>query len=175
MATLHAVSSPSSRGSRGLPRLASSPLVHPLPILLVLLSGLLDSAAGCLLGAWGQSNGFESGYCEDFDQYQDAMPYCSEWVTYRACVPVYQDMWPNHTITKKDQWVSDMYRKIVQERKDHEMNETLKELGIDEYGTEGGEVIRRFWNGDKEDPWGVGSSSSSSFSSSSSSSSPSSA
>lgn len=35
------------------------------------------------------------------------------------------------------------------------MNETLKQRGEDEWGVAGNEVVRRFWNGDKEDPWGV--------------------
>ena len=44
------------------------------------------------------------------------------------------------------------YMKIVTERKRHEMNETLREAGIDEHGNEG-EVTIRFWNKDTEDPW----------------------
>jgi len=44
--------------------------------------------------------------------------------------------------------------KIVTERKRHEMNETLREEGIDEHGNEG-EVTIRFWNKDTEDPWSM--------------------
>ena len=54
-------------------------------------------------------------------------------------------------VPHQDRWIDDEYMKIVGERKRHEMNETLREAGIDENGNEG-EITVRFWNKDTEDP-----------------------
>ena len=42
---------------------------------------------------------------------------------------------------------------VIQERKRHEMNETLLENGINELG-ENEPIFQRFWNGDRDDPNG---------------------
>jgi hypothetical protein len=70
------------------------------------------------------------------------------------CVPRLDPTFANHTYQSKDAWVKDMFYRIVEERKALEMNETLKDLQVDEYGNEG-EVVQRFWNGDVEDPNGI--------------------
>ena len=70
------------------------------------------------------------------------------------CVPRLDPTFANHTYQNKDAWVKDMFYRIVNERKALEMNETLEDMQIDEYGNEG-EVVQRFWNGDAEDPDGL--------------------
>ena len=70
------------------------------------------------------------------------------------CVPRLDPTFANHTYQNKDAWVKDMFTRIVNERKALEMNETIQDLEVDEYGNEG-EVTQRFWNGDHGDPDGL--------------------
>lgn len=72
----------------------------------------------------------------------------------RICIPRPDPAFPDHTYQTKDAWVKDMYERVVTERKNLEMNETLRELGVDEYGQPGSVPIK-FWNGDPEDPNGT--------------------
>jgi hypothetical protein len=70
------------------------------------------------------------------------------------CVPRLDAAFSNHTYQNKDAWVEDMFRRITDERKALEMNATMMELGVTEYGDEG-ETEVRFWNWDYEDPDGI--------------------
>ena len=70
------------------------------------------------------------------------------------CVPRLDPTFANHTYQNKDAWIEDMFKRITNERKALEMNYTMMDLGVDEYGQEG-EVIQRFWNGDEIDPDGI--------------------
>lgn len=99
-------------------------------------------------------SGTDSGECRTYDENYPFMPFCSKYVKYTACVPQFDPVWPNHTLTQKDAWVQRQATAIIQERKRHERNETLKDEGVNELGEEG-EVTQRFWNGDEEDPDGI--------------------
>lgn len=70
------------------------------------------------------------------------------------CVPRLDAAFSNHTYQNKDAWVEDMFKRITNERKALEMNATMMELGVNEYGEEG-ETEVRFWNWDYEDPDGI--------------------
>eukprot|EP00943_MAST-04B_sp_MAST-4B-sp1_P002752 g2752.t1 len=101
------------------------------------------------------------------EQLAASLDFCGDIVTYTACVPKFQRTWSNFTIQAKDLWVKKLFNAVVQERKRHEMNLTLQELGENEYGplvdpasgvvTErgGNKVARRFWNGNYDDPDGI--------------------
>jgi hypothetical protein len=70
------------------------------------------------------------------------------------CVPKLNPTFANHTYQNKDAWVEDMFYRIVNERKALEMNETIRDMQVDEYGNEG-EVTTRYWNRDEKDPDGI--------------------
>merc|ERR1711907_319587 len=113
----------------------------------------------CLLWIWEGDKGvagcriagFDSGECKENDDFSDKMPFCGKVVNYEACMPKYNPIFPNHTIGNKDRWIKTQFLRIVLERIRHERNETLMDLGVNEFGIEG-EVAQRFWNGDEEDP-----------------------
>ena len=90
------------------------------------------------------------------------LKFCRDIVDYTACVPTLpsslEDIYPTHNMFTKDAWVENLVNRVVQERKRHEMNQTMKELGENEYGQKfdadgeltergGDRVERRFWNG----------------------------
>lgn len=131
----------------------SAALPARLALAALLLSLLARPSLGCRLGAWGPSAGMESGYCDDPEQFVEELSFCGEYVTYRACLPAPQANWPSHNTNEKDKWVEKQYMDIVGERKRHEMNETLRDNGVNELG-ESGEIDVRFWNWDTDDPWG---------------------
>ena len=106
--------------------------------------------------------GVDSGECRDYEDTRDYMPYCGKFTRYRACVPKFDRIWPNHTLMTKDAWVEETVTKIVQERKEHERNEDFRDEDINEWsGVEEqefraeGRPFNRFWNNDKEDPDGI--------------------
>lgn len=106
--------------------------------------------------------GTDSGECRDYEENRDYMPYCGKFLRYRACVPKYDRIWPNHTILTKDAWVEETVIKIVQERKEHEANQAYKDDNINEWSAEEGEEYRsegmpvnRFYNNNEEDPDGI--------------------
>lgn len=98
--------------------------------------------------------GQDSGECVEEAELAPSIPFCAEYITYTACAPVYQRSWWNFTVSAKDAWVEKMFNKVVQERKRHEMNLTLRESGMNEHG-ENIPVTRRFWNGNWNDPDGT--------------------
>ena len=51
-------------------------------------------------------------------------------MNYRACIPVYNENFPNHTVTKKDAWIEAQYQMIVKERMLIESDELDKEEGL---------------------------------------------
>ena len=118
-------------------------------VVLLLLAGTPCPAAACYIA------GYDSGECRTYDENELYMPFCAKYVKYTACVPLTRQTaggdWDNHTLPNKDAWVEEQAMAVVLERIRHEMNETLDELEVNEVGEEG-EVKRRFWNGDTEDP-----------------------
>ncbi len=133
------------------PRVLSRLLLLRAPLLLLLLllrvSG--PAARACYIA------GYDSGECRTYDENELYMPFCAKVVKYTACVPLTRQTaggdWDNHTLPNKDAWVEEQAMAVVLERIRHEMNETLDELDVNELGEEG-EVKRRFWNGNTEDP-----------------------
>ena len=128
-------------------------------IIIITISILLLSSSsiyGCMIA------GVDSGECKEYEENRDYMPFCGKYTRYRACVPKYDRIWPNHTIMTKDSWVEETFIKIVEERKDHERNEDFRDEDINEWSGIVGEEYRaegrpvnRFWNNDKEDPNGI--------------------
>ena len=57
--------------------------------------------------------GSDSGYCDDPSQFHEVMPFCGEYVTYRACLPNTHPNWPNHTVATKDRWIDQVRFRIV--------------------------------------------------------------
>jgi hypothetical protein len=98
--------------------------------------------------------GQDSGECVGEEELAPSIPYCAEYVQYTACAPKYQRTWWNFTTSAKDKWIKATVNKIVQERKRHEMNLTMQEYGVNEYG-DSQKVGRRFWNGNYDDPDGL--------------------
>ena len=73
---------------------------------------------------------------------------------------VQTELFPNHTVRGKDDWIRKTYKAIVQNRIDIETNETLQQRGLDEGGYRGAPGYRgsptvRFYpgGGAKEYPW----------------------
>ena len=77
-------------------------IVQNLLLLCILLGALVPNNVGACMIA-----GVDSGECRDYDENVDYMPYCGKFVRYRACVPKYDRIWPNHTILTKDAWVEE--------------------------------------------------------------------
>ena len=81
--------------------------------------------------------------------YEQELQYCKEFVTYRACLPRAQDLWPNHTALRKDKWVSRMAQTYISERTSLEQNLTIQDMGVNENGHDipglggNGEVVER--------------------------------
>ncbi|GBG23797.1 Glyoxysomal processing protease, glyoxysomal [Hondaea fermentalgiana] len=100
--------------------------------------------------------GYDSGECRDPDDFQAEMSFCSDLVTYRACMPRYQgssvSRWSEHSVRTKDAWVEETFQKEWGIRKTAETNLTLQELGVDENGDEGS-VVMRFYAEGEEDAW----------------------
>ena len=92
--------------------------------------------------------GQDSGECQEPEEFKADMEFCSVVVTYRACVPKENPLWPKHDVFNKDKWVAETYKQIVDERIRHETNETLQDDGINELGEEGEVEVRFFDNPD---------------------------
>lgn len=73
--------------------------------------------------------GQDSGECQEPEEFKADMEFCSVVVTYRACVPKENPLWPKHDVFNKDKWVAETYKQIVDERIRHETNETLQDDG----------------------------------------------
>ena len=54
-------------------------------------------------------HGFDSGECVDPDEFKVTMPFCSDIIPYRACLPKYQSLWYNHSAITKDAWVEKLF------------------------------------------------------------------
>jgi hypothetical protein len=103
---------------------------------------LVALASGCNI------HGADTGYCSDPDDFETAMPFCAEVVTYKACVPIPSITTEagneyRHDMTEKDEFIRLWYDRIVAERLRHESNRTLEEEGLNELG-EGGWIVQRF-------------------------------
>ena len=71
--------------------------------------------------------------CKQYDDYVDDLQFCKDnGVTYPACVPREQELWPNHTVWRKDQWVAQRVQRYMNERMELETNEELMDLGVNE-------------------------------------------
>ena len=125
--------------------------VFSLTTVLFLLA-CVDPVFACMIA------GVDSGECRDYEENVDYMPYCGKLSRYRACVPKYDRIWPNHTIATKDAWIEETVVKIVQERKAHEMNQTMKDENINEWQEDwrmDGMPANRFYNNNEKDPDGI--------------------
>ena len=113
--------------------------------------------------------GYDSGICalKETLEAQNQLRFCGDIVyKYDACIPRPHEYFTSHNLKTKDRWIQNTFNAIVQERKRHEMNQTLQELGENEYGPKydpetgdrtefgGDKVERRFWNGNYRDPNG---------------------
>ena len=146
-------------------------------MLLLSMSGVMS----CMI------QNFRSGVCMDYAEYKDQMPFCGQpfkspgleggqrdaIVTYRACVPKLNQLFPKHTIAQKDLWIQRKFLTIVEERIHWERDEAMREKEMiwleDETKrnsdgkevqvmkvAEGETVTIRFWNEEDEDPRGKG-------------------
>ena len=89
-------------------------------------------------------HGTDSGECQSPEKFAFEIPFCQDMVTYNACVPKYNSLYPDHTVANKDRWIKNTFNRTVEQRMLHETNETLKDLGINELGEEG-EVVQRYY------------------------------
>ena len=109
------------------------------------LSALSAVTQSCVI------QGADTGVCvQPTEDILREMPFCGNVVTYPVCIPRYQGIvarWQNHTLRKKDEWVENSFTRVWDIRKTVELNEAMRESGIDEYGMKG-KVIKRFYGGD---------------------------
>lgn len=62
-------------------------------------------------------NGYESGECLSVSQYRQALDYCQDVVTYpSACMPIFNPLFPNHSIQAKDAWVRSTVETMIETR-----------------------------------------------------------
>jgi len=119
---------------------------------------------------------YESGECMSHKQYEKQMPFCAQEfevpgvkvphapiVTYDACVPKYNEDFPDHTIKAKDTYIRNMYLIMVEERIHWERDEYMRSEDLHWVGDNDnlnmtlaakGAVKIRFWNEHEEDPRG---------------------
>ena len=97
---------------------------------------------------WGARNcaacgiaGYDSGQCED--AFDHDMDFCQGLVNYRACVPISNTQFPNHTTRGKDLWIENMYNTIIEERIAVEENSFYIDNQVNEYG-DPGVLVPRF-------------------------------
>ena len=128
--------------------LTYSPVFSRVAVLCVTFSHLLYGTGACYI------QGQDSGECVVAEELGPSIPFCAEYITYTACAPKYQRTWWNFTTSAKDAWVKKLTNKVVQERKRHEMNLTLRENGMNEHG-DNNPITRMFWNGNYDDPDGL--------------------
>jgi len=94
-------------------------------------------------------HGYDSGYCEDSDDFATLIPFCSGVVPYRACLPKGDvptgpaDDNGKLNAYDKDKFIEQWFNRIIEERLRHETNRTLEEEGINEIG-EGGWIVQRY-------------------------------
>ena len=104
-------------------------------VAVVVVACLPAVSVGCFI------QGQDSGECQEPEEFKADMEFCGNVVTYRACVPKENPLWPKHDVFNKD-------KSIVDERIRHETNETLMDEGINELGEEGEVEVRFFENDD---------------------------
>lgn len=109
---------------------------------LLALAALLQGTFACVI------QGHESGECVDFNDFESFLPFCRSTVRYRACMPKFQELYSNHTISAKDDWVRQNYERMVDQRLSVEQNRSLARQGVNEHGIPGS-VAERF--SDNED------------------------
>ena len=115
--------------------------------------------SGCLI------QGYDSGICSPWSDNIKFMKYCGNIVTYEACIPRYNPLWPNHTLEAKDEWVGVNSYVFIETRKSIENNDYYQENGnvfissslnytitnchsdVNELGEEGAPA-KRFWEED---------------------------
>ena len=87
---------------------------------MLMWSCCLQPALGCRI------HGYDSGYCEDPDDFATVMPFCSQVIPYRACLPVGAvptgpaDDNAKLNAYEKDQWIEKWFNRIIEERIRHE-------------------------------------------------------
>ncbi|KAG6617252.1 Frizzled domain [Phytophthora cinnamomi] len=96
--------------------------------LVVLFLTLLSPHDACML------DGSDTGECTDPTDFDLLLPFCKAVVPYTACLPRYQVLWFNHSALTKDQFVEQMFNKLVIQRKIYETNTTLSDHDTDEWG-----------------------------------------
>ena len=111
-------------------------------VAVVVVACLPAVSVGCFI------QGQDSGECQEPEEFKADMEFCGNVVTYRACVPKENPLWPKHDVFNKDKWISETHKSIVDERIRHETNETLMDEGINELGEEGEVEVRFFENDD---------------------------
>ena len=124
----------------------------PLILFVVVAIIQIDMIHSCLLA------GVNSGECRTYEENELYMPFCAaQGIRYTACVPLTVQTpggdWDNHTLPTKDKWVEQTSYDMIFERIRHEMNETLDDLEVNEFGEEG-LMTKRFWNQNVQDPRG---------------------
>ena len=149
----------------GGPALPSAPVPSLLLLLVLLLLASPTQTSGCMIAGtdsgtcyevYEENEGIETNVFDEGCNDGQCNLFCGEILSpmRSICVPKLDAAFSNHTYQNKDAWVEDMFKRITNERKALEMNATMMELGVDEYGNEG-EVEVRFWNWDYEDPDGI--------------------
>lgn len=88
-------------------------------------------------------HGFDSGECVDPDEFKVTMPFCSDIIPYRACLPKYQSLWYNHSAITKDAWVEKLFNQTVTQQMIFEQDTDLQGDGTNEWG-EPMEIVPRF-------------------------------
>ena len=158
----------------------SAPWWQLLTVVVVVLAASTRNSKACMI------QNFRSGVCQDYAEYKDQMPFCGQSfkspgmegsrdpvVTYRACVPKLNQLFPKHTTAEKDLWIQRKFLTIVEERIHWERDEAMREKEMIWVGdetkrnadgkevqvmkiAEGETVTVRFWNEEEEDPRGKG-------------------
>ncbi|TMW65280.1 hypothetical protein Poli38472_007922 [Pythium oligandrum] len=107
-------------------------------LMLTLMSMCLWTRVSCCLLA-----GADTGVCTEPADFDLLMPFCKTVVPYTACLPRYQSLWYNHSALTKDNFISQMFDKIVNQRKMYETNRTFLDKNTDEWGSKN-EIEPRF-------------------------------
>jgi len=74
--------------------------------------------------------GSDTGECQDPDVFLQYMPFCGPVLPYSTCIPKAQVLWYNHSSKSKDQFLSDMYNKIITQRQIVEQDKALHSAGL---------------------------------------------
>lgn len=80
-----------------------------------------------------RGSGLLSGACVPVSYFSDKMPFCGEHVTYPACVPPGNPVWPEWNLAAKDFLIETLYKAIVTDRIDQESNSVADSEGTSPY------------------------------------------